>query len=77
MISLLMKKVEIHRISLYFYLLFLLFQASLVGNVPLSLVWSSLSGSMPWVSSLAKLELLFSLEGAVLGEEELPVVDVL
>ena len=42
---------------------------------PLSVVWSSLLGSMPSVSSVWESELLVQLEGALLGEGELPVVD--
>ena len=42
---------------------------------PLSVVWSSLLGSMPSVSSVWESELLVQLEGALLGEVELPVVD--
>ena len=42
---------------------------------PLSVVWSSFLGSMPSVSSVWESELLVQLEGALLGEVELPVVD--
>ena len=41
---------------------------------PLSVVWSSFLGSMPSVSSVWESELLVQLEGALLGEGELPVM---
>ena len=40
---------------------------------PPPLVWSSLSGSMPSVSSVLESESLVQLEGALLGVGELPV----
>ena len=51
----------IHLVSLISLLTFLYFQASLMVLVPLSLVWRSLSGSMPWRSFVAEQELLLSL----------------
>ena len=40
---------------------------------PLPVVWSSWSGSMPSVSSVLESRFLVQLEGALLGEGELPV----
>ena len=72
MFSCLLMKVESNLFELWF-LFCLFFQASLSMAFPLPLVWSSLSGSMPSVSSVLESESLVQLEGALLGVGELPV----